>query len=152
MSVKVSVDITDKIKTAQAKKAVKSDELWKYVATQWHRHYAKYVPMQSGVLYQQVTYDAERGSGIVNHNANYAHYQYTGNVYTPNIPITEGGAIVGYFSLKNRPKTKTERKLKYSKQFHPNASAKWDEAAAPVELPKLEREIESYLNNGGLEL
>lgn len=150
MSVKISV--ADKIRTAEAKKAIKSDKLWTYIATQWHRHYAKYVPMQSGILYQQVTFDAKKGSGIVNHEVNYAHYQYTGNVYSPNIPITEGGAIVGYFSPKNRPKTKTERKLKYSRKFHPDASAKWDEAAAPVELPKLEREIEGYLNKGGLEL
>lgn len=146
MSVKISV--ADKIRTAEAKKAVRSDKFWTYIATQWHRHYAKYVPMQNGILYQQVTF----APGEIHHSANHAHYQYVGNVYSPNIPITEGGAIVGYFSPKNRPKTKTERKLKYSRKFHPNASAKWDEAAAPVELPKLEREIEGYLNKGGLEL
>lgn len=148
MSVRISAEVIDKIRTAKVKKAVKSDKLWTYIAKQWHRHYEKYVPMQSGILYQQVTF----APGEIYHSANYAHYQYAGDVYSPNIPITEGGAIVGYFSPKNRPKTKTERKLKYSRNFHPNASAKWDEAAAPVELPKLEREIEGYLNRGGLEL
>ena len=40
----------------------------------------------------------EIGSGQVVWNTPYAHYQYMGIVYGPNIPIIEDGILMGFFS------------------------------------------------------
>lgn len=41
----------------------------------------------------------------------YARYQYYGEVYGPNIPITRGGQIVGWYSRPGRQKHPTGREL-----------------------------------------
>lgn len=93
-----------------------------------HNLYAKmmdpYVPMQEGVLSQST----EITSQSVKYTQPYAHYQYEGAVYGPNIPITEGGEIVGFFSPPGQKKYPTGASLNYSKEMHPLASSHWDKA------------------------
>ncbi len=52
----------------------------------------------------------------------YAHYLYEGRVMGPNVPLHEGGQLVGFFSPK-APKKYTGKKL----QFHgaPKRGARW---------------------------
>ena len=40
------------------------------------------------------------GSGRVQWTAPYAHYLYEGRVMGPNVPLHEGGQLVGFFSPK----------------------------------------------------
>ena len=69
----------------------------------------------------------EIGSGQVIWNTPYAHYQYMGIVYGPNIPIIEDGVLMGWFSPPGRPKHPTERKLTYDTAQNPLAGSHWFE-------------------------
>ena len=118
---------------------------WKFAASEWHRLYAPYVPFESGTLRDSVTIKPK----TITHRAPYAHYQYTGEVYGPKPPITQNGVQVGFFSTPNRPKHKTGGKLKYK---NPKAAAKWDQAAAPTQKPKLVSSLQAYIDSGRLRL
>lgn len=72
---------------------------------------------------------ADDEQGLVAWNTPYAHYQYMGEVYGPNIPIIdpETGVLMGYFSPPGRPKHPTGKKLTYDKSQNPNAGPFWFE-------------------------
>lgn len=118
---------------------------WKYAASQWHRLYSPYVPFDQGELRSQVRIAPKE----ITHTVPYAHYQYEGQVYGPNYPISENGEIVGYYSQLGRPKRKMGRSLKYK---HPKASRKWDKAAEPTQKPKLISTLQNYIDQGRLNL
>ena len=67
----------------------------------------------------------EIGSGQVVWNTPYAHYQYMGIVYGPNIPIIEDGILMGFFSPPGRPKHPTDRELTYDTAQNPLAGPYW---------------------------
>ena len=71
----------------------------------------------------------EIGSGRVVWNTPYAHYQYMGIVYGPNIPILdpETGILMGWFSPPGRPKHPTDRELTYDTSQNPLAGPRWFE-------------------------
>ena len=71
----------------------------------------------------------EIGSGRVVWNTPYAHYQYMGIVYGPNIPIIEPetGVLLGWFSPPGRPKHPTDREMTYDKAQNPLAGPQWFE-------------------------
>ncbi len=73
----------------------------------------------------------EIGSGQVIWNTPYAHYQYMGIVYGPNIPILEPetGILLGWFSPPGRPKHPTDRELTYDTSQNPMAGPYWFERA-----------------------
>lgn len=141
---KIKLTVENEIKVSDYLDPVRSDKFWKYAATQWHRLYKDWVPMKSGALYNRVTIEPK----TITHTAPYAHYAYMGQVYGPNIPITEGKRVTGFFSQPNRAKKPTGKALNFSKQFHPKASAKWDQAAKPTQFPKLVEELQDYVDSG----
>ena len=61
----------------------------------------KYVPREDGNLRKNV--DLSNPNLIV-YQSPYAHYMYEGKVMGPNIPITENGNIIGWFSPKGKRK------------------------------------------------
>lgn len=84
-----------------------------------------YVPMQTGVLSQTPVISAE---GVL-YTQPYAHYQYTGIVYGPNIPVMENGVITGWFSPAGKgSKYPTGRPINYSPEIHPLATHHWEKA------------------------
>ena len=85
------------------------------------------------------------GEGTVEHTVPYAHYMYEGIAYGPNVPITQGGAVVGYFSPV-APKHPTGGMLHYSGM----GSRHWDEAAKPTQLPMLVRSLQAFVDSGAL--
>ena len=137
-----SVDINAR---GMAARLQNDSAFWTYAATEWHRLYSPYVPFESGALRDSVTIAPK----TITHNAPYAHYQYTGDVYGPNYPITQNGVRVGYYSPPNRPKHPTGGKLKYK---NPKAAAKWDQVAAPTQTPKLVSSLQAYIDSGRLKL
>ena len=116
-----------------------------YAAQEWRRLIEPYVPFETGTLRQSVTVEPWEFT----YNAPYAHYMYEGEVYGPNYPISQNGVQVGFFSTPNRLKSKTGKRLKYK---NPQASAKWDEAAAPTQLPKLVSSLQAYVDSGRLKI
>lgn len=73
----------------------------------------------------------EIGSGRVIWNTPYAHYQYMGIVYGPNIPDIdpETGVVMGWWSPPGMPKHPTDRQLTYDKSQNPLAGPHWFERA-----------------------
>lgn len=91
---------------------------WIYAATEWHRLYEPYVPMQSGLLKDTVSIRPKE----IEHTVPYARYQYYGTGFN------------------------------FRRDMHPKASAKWDLAAAPTQLPKLASSLQAYVDSGRLKL
>lgn len=83
-----------------------------------------YVPMQEGILSQNIGVTPN----YVRYKQPYAHYQYIGDVYGPNIPIFENGQLVGFFSLPGQKKQPTGARINYSLEMHPLATDHWDQA------------------------
>lgn len=129
-------------------KAENDPAFWTFAAKEWHRLYNDYVPMSpgGGNLYTMVHFAPKE----IEHFAPYAHYQYEGIVYGPNIPIMEGNRATGYFSMPNRKKKPTGKRLQYDQSQHPKATAKWDKAAAPTQGPKLAKAMQEYIDQGRL--
>lgn len=70
------------------------------------------IPFQQGALRNSVNYPQGICGGEIEYNTPYAHYQYEGIVYGPNIPIRDaGGNITGWYSPPN--KRPTGRPLAY---------------------------------------
>lgn len=86
-----------------------------------------YVPFDEGVLAGSANTATEVGSGEVVYDTPYARYLYFGEIYGPNIPITENGVITGYWSPPK--KTGTGRSLKYNTEKNPQAGSHWFDRA-----------------------
>lgn len=99
-------------------KAENDRAFWTYAATEWHRLYEPYVPMDQGVLKDTVTIRPKE----IEHTVPYARYQYNG---------------IGF---------------NFRRDKHPKASAFWDIAAAPTQLPKLASSMQAYIDQGRLKL
>lgn len=80
-----------------------------------------FIPFQQGALRNSVNYPEGIYGGVIEYNTPYAHYQYEGEIYGPNIPIYDTqGNITGYWSPPN--KKPTGRKL----QYHPEGTERGD--------------------------
>ena len=91
------------------------------------------------------------GSGLVVWNTPYAHYQYMGVVYGPNIPLIEPetGVLLGWFSPPGRPKHPTNRKLTYDTSQNPLAGPQWFERAKADKLKEWLDEARRAMTQGG---
>ena len=124
---------------------VEDEKFWTYAASEWHRLYRAYCPFREGALYNIVNISGGGGEGMIEHTVPYAHYLYEGEVYGPNVPIMQGGALVGYFSPV-APKHPTGKMLHYSGM----GSRHWDEAARPTQLPLLVQSLQAFVDSGAL--
>ena len=111
-----------------------------------HNAFAKelnpYVPMQTGVL-SQTPIITDKG---VTYTQPYAHYQYTGIVYGPNIPVIENGTVTGWFSPPGKgSKHPTGRQINYSTELHPLATHHWDEAMMRDRGSEFTKEVEKII-------
>lgn len=109
------------------------------VMTEIHNLFAKlcnpYVPMDEGPLSQHI----EVTPNYVRYAEPYAHYQYMGEVYGSNFPITDKttGEITGWYSQPGVKKHPTGRELGkdgewrgwkfgYNREHHSKAAHHWD--------------------------
>ena len=126
---------------------VQGPKFWTFAATEWHRLYRPFCPFREGALYGQVNISGGNSAGVIEHTVPYAHYVYEGLVYGPNVPISQGGAIVGYYS-PTAPKHPTGAMLRFSGM----GSRHWDEAAKPTQLPALMSSLQAFAESGALGL
>lgn len=123
--------------------SAKADKTMRLFAnTNLARYCDKYTPASAARIMSQninITED------FVQYPGPYAHFLYVGVVYEPNIPIVEGGEVVGFFSIPNRPKRKTDRKLNFSRDMHPLAQAQWDRAAMVRHMDDLCDDIKGFI-------
>ena len=104
-----------------------------------------YVPFDEGVLAGSANTATEIGSGEVVYDTPYARYLYYGEVYGPNIPITENGIITGYWSPKE--KFPTGEKLEYSTEKNPKAGSHWFERAMEDHKDDILKEAQNAANS-----
>lgn len=83
------------------------------------------IPFQQGALRNSVNYPDGIYGGMIEYNTPYAHYQYEGEIYGPNIPIYDGGGnLAGFFSPSK--KNPTGRPIQY---HTPGTTDHWFEKA-----------------------
>ena len=75
MKITISVDESG-LRVAGIPPKIKNDTaFWTFAASEWHRLYSPYVPMDEGIL----TNSVDIRPGEIEHVVPYAHYQYTGH-------------------------------------------------------------------------
>ena len=104
----------------------------------------KYMPNRTGVLSSKLT-KMQSGTEIKVEGP-YAHYQYTGEVWGPNIPIIENGIIVGYWSPPN--KHPTGKSLEYFKGKNPQAGPFWDRRLMAAEGDTMRADLQRFIDRG----
>lgn len=106
-----------------------------------------FLPFQSGALRNSGITGTKVGSGRVRWTAPYAHYLYEGKVMGPNVPIHEGGQLVGFFSPR-APKTYTGKEL----QFHgaPKRGARWFDRMKRVHTSDIVEAANRAYRGGGV--
>lgn len=89
----------------------------------------------------------EIGEGMVVWNTPYAHYQYMGIVYGPNIPIfdKDTGTLLGFFSPPGKKKHPTDKKLTYDKAQNPLAGPHWVERMKADRMRDIVREAQNLV-------
>lgn len=97
----------------------------RFIDSECIRHMKPYMPFRNGILEASATIGTVIGSGEIHQNLSYAHYQYVGKVYGPNIPIMENGILVGFYSKPNEKKHPTGANIVYNKSKHPLAGPFW---------------------------
>ena len=109
-----------------------------------------YIPASPNrILENSAQAATEIGSGQVIWNTPYAHYQYMGIVYGPNIPVIQDGILMGWFSPPGRPKHPTDRELTYDTAQNPLAGAYWFERAKADNLQQWLDEARRVMIQGG---
>lgn len=89
----------------------------------------------------------EIGEGRVVWNTPYAHYQYMGIVYGPNIPVfdKDTGTLLAYFSPPGKRKHPTDKKLTYDKAQNPLAGPHWVERMKADRMKDIVKEAQNLV-------
>ena len=96
-----------------------------FIDSECIRRMKPYTPFMSGTLERSSTIGTVIGSGTINQQTPYTHYQYYGVVYGDTIPIFRNGILEGFYSPPvKRP---TGRQLQYSTANHSKAGKMWFE-------------------------
>ena len=119
------------------------DDVGTFLASEWSRYFAKYVPMREGILAQDITIEPFQ----VTYNSPYDHYQRMGNLYVD--PITLKGAFYdpdyGFWSRPGVSKIPTGIPLNYSKEQNPLATSHWEVPAFEAFKDDVARAVTQYL-------
>lgn len=98
-----------------------------FIDSECMRRMAPYTPMRSGLLTESVKLGTVIGSGELRYLSPYARYLYYGEIYGPNIPISEGNQLVGFFSPPGQKKHPTGREMTYDTSRRAQAGKLWFE-------------------------
>ena len=113
----------------------------------------KYTPWKEGLLATSPYAASDIGSGEIVYPGPYAHYQYYGEVYGPNIPVfdDDSGDPTGWFSPPGQQKHPTGRELKYNTDYNPLAGPHWIPRMAADHIDDIVAEVEAVALGGGKE-
>lgn len=109
----------------------------KFMASEVKRLCEPYVPMQRGVMKNSAQISGN-GKHLI-YPGPYAHYQHTGEVYGPNIPIGDGRFI------SKAPKRPTGKRIKY--HGGPMRGDHWEKRMMADHRDDLERSTENYMGS-----
>lgn len=118
-------------------------ELVDKLVVDWNQ---KYVPFATGTLARSPYAVSDFGSGEVIYPGPYAHYQYYGEVYGPNIPITDSNTgLIHWVSPKGKKKHPTGRPLQYSTEMNALAGSHWFERMKADHLEDIVKEVQGFV-------
>lgn len=109
-----------------------------FTASEWSRYFAKYTPMQQGILRSNI--DIEPWKVI--YKSPYAHYQWTGILY---VSLTTGSS----WARLNEIKIPTNKHLNYSAEQNPLATDHWEVPAYRAFKRQVANAISAYIRRGG---
>lgn len=102
------------------------------------------VPFSQGALRSSVNFPEGNAGGVIEWNTPYAHYQYMGEVYGPNIPkFDSNGNLTGYWSPPK--KEPTGKPISY---HHPGTTDHWFEIAKTRHLAEWEKTVRDEVRKG----
>lgn len=109
----------------------------------------QYTPWDTGTLSKSAYGATIIGSGVVRYPGPYAHYQYYGEVYGPNIPIfeDESGVPTRFVSPKGKKKSPTGKNLQYQKTVNALAGPFWFERMKADHKKDIIQEAENVARN-----
>ena len=107
----------------------------------------QYCPWDTGNMAKSAYTATQIGSGEVVYPGPYAHYQYYGEVYGPNIPIfdDDSGEPTGFFSPPGKKKHPTGRALHHNTDTNPLAGPFWFERMKADHLKDIVKEARSVV-------
>lgn len=149
MKADVTVTINEKA-IAEKLDSLVNDDVMRQIHNEFYRILIPYVPMDEGVLFQNV----EITPKYIRYIQEYAHYMYIGAVYGPNIPIKDKvtGEVTGWFSPPGQKKKPTGKSIVYNKDKHPLATKEWDKVAMQTQLELFEKQVRDILVRRAKEL
>ena len=109
------------------------DNVGKFVASEWSRYFAKYVPMQSGTLRTNISIEPFK----VIYESPYAHYQWEGELY-----VADNGSS---WAKQGEIKHPTGIPLNYSKEQNPLATSHWEVPAYDAFKDVVANSISEYI-------
>lgn len=121
-----------------------NDDVGKFVANEWSRYFAKYVPMREGILAQNITIEPFK----VTYNSPYAHYQWEGEKYVDPIYNVGGFHNADFSVWWSRPgvtKIPSGELLNYSKEQNPLATSHWEQPAYNAFKDAVAKAVTDYL-------
>lgn len=122
-TVNVKVEIFNPNKTTNR---ILDSDVGLFVASTWARYFAKYVPMQTGMLRDNIDVGTP---WKVTYNSPYAHYIWEGIKYVEPISGKSGFHNTDYSLRWTTPgtiKVPTEQQLNYNKEQNPLATSHWE--------------------------
>lgn len=138
MKIVVKIDV-DAVKIMKHRGLDEGGRVQQYMAERAKALMDPYVPMQSGALKDPQIID--NGKALL-FNRPYAHYQYVGEVYGPNIPLGDGT-----FFSPTAPKQATGRSLQY--RGAPMRGKEWDKRMMADKGEEFARDVENFIKAQG---
>lgn len=132
MSKNYRFEIYDAHSTAD--RITQNNAVGQFVAQTWARYFAKYIPMQQGILRSNFTTEPFK----VTYESPYAHYQWQGELY---VSPTTGSS----WALPGEIKVPTGKPLEYSKEQNPLATSHWEVPAFDAFRDTVARQVTMYI-------
>ena len=129
-----SVKVTIFNPTATVNRICNHDSVGIFLATTWSRYFAKYTPMQSGVLRENISINPFE----VVYNSPYAHYQWKGKLY---VSPTTGSS----WAQEGETKVPTDIDLSYNTEQNPLATSHWEVPAYEAFKDDVARQVTEYI-------
>lgn len=124
-----------------AEDATGGDKTLLFMANEAVRMMDPYVPATSAeMLADSAQTRVENGKGIAEYSGPYSHYQYTGDAMV--------GPSGSAWAKPGETKHYNGQRLSYSKEAHPKATAKWNEAMMAEKGKQYVASIQRFVKGG----
>lgn len=112
------------------------------------RRIVKYMPYRTGSTVKLTIAQTDINKPSIVTDVPYAKFLYHGKLMVD--PATGAAGFLDedgqWKSRKGVPKVKSDRSITYTQSKHPKAGPYWDRALVAAEMPKLQSELQAYID------